>query len=891
MASVFVDIPGIGNVEAKNAASEATLREILKVMQGIDKNTTNSLKEDKKGRDEDKKDSKKGGGGGGDSMGRLGKAVGGMLRPIQQVTGGFFALGAATTGIIQSFANAGDTFSGAAAVFSKIPILGGIFGAVAAAADKVLGSYQSATASGATFGNSINNFAAAASGAGMTMEAFGKVVSQNGDAMQLLGGTTENGANQFARLSKEMRNSQIGQQMLGLGMTTEQVNQGMASYIKIAGQGGALQGKSSKEIAAGAGAYLKELDALAKVTGQSREAAQKDMEARMKDAQFIAATAKMDPTARAELNAFIQTFPKESQEAVKDMITTGNITSDAAVEFNAQMGGTSQEIMKIGQQVREQGKYNKAAGDDALKYATREAKIRHQSQEYQTMGLYGGQAWAKSTVAVAELAGRDINGKEKALTAQEQAQKAQAAAMEKNKQSIAEMSNQFQMVLANSGILNTLMQLFKFTADIVQQYVVPAFQIFSAIVSSVATYLLTNLQPAFTAVSDFIKNTLYPAFLYVAGVIEVDVVPVLQSIGQVINEYVWPALQWFGSILNDYVVPVLKDMGEFVLNNLTPILAALGVALGVYGAYLAATSIAQLAMTAATIISTVGIGGLAAAAWAAAAPILAIVAPVLALVGLFVLLYKKGWDFSTAMEAVKDNMYKVFVLGFKELLFKILSFLPQKLGGYSAEEEELARKKLDNEYKELEDREKNRDAKRAQNIADRDDDKKDADRKQAGARLDQKINNLKSGHAAGLADANKKEAEAKEAAVKNYADPIALLKQEATQQKSAFIKDVPNAKTADAGKTAIVADADAKKAEEAKRIEDAKKAEDAKNGTGGSGPKGPAPATQESAETLLASLNTKMDQLIKINKGTHDVNERQLSVQQSLSGDLYQNIV
>jgi hypothetical protein len=38
--AVTIDIPGIGSVEAKNAASEATLREILKAMQAVQKNTT-----------------------------------------------------------------------------------------------------------------------------------------------------------------------------------------------------------------------------------------------------------------------------------------------------------------------------------------------------------------------------------------------------------------------------------------------------------------------------------------------------------------------------------------------------------------------------------------------------------------------------------------------------------------------------------------------------------------------------------------------------------------------------------------------------------------------------------------------------------------------------------
>jgi hypothetical protein len=34
MAAVMIDIPGIGQVEAKNAASDATLKEILKALQG-----------------------------------------------------------------------------------------------------------------------------------------------------------------------------------------------------------------------------------------------------------------------------------------------------------------------------------------------------------------------------------------------------------------------------------------------------------------------------------------------------------------------------------------------------------------------------------------------------------------------------------------------------------------------------------------------------------------------------------------------------------------------------------------------------------------------------------------------------------------------------------------
>jgi predicted chitinase len=45
--------------------------------------------------------------------------------------------------------------------------------------------------------------------------------------------------------------------------------------------------------------------------------------------------------------------------------------------------------------------------------------------------------------------------------------------------------------------------------------------------------------------------------------------------------------------------------------------------------------------------------------------------------------------------------------------------------------------------------------------------------------------------------------------------------------------------------------------------------------------------TQESAESLLSSLNTKLSELIAVNRNLNRINERQLSVQQSQSNDLY----
>ena len=120
MAGVMIDIPGVGVVEAKNAATESTLREILKAIEGgagggYKKGGKPGPEEKNKGGSGTGKDGAEDGGKkSAPSMFGLGKAVGAAIRPIQQVTGGFMALGEQSAQLIQKFANVGDSFSGAA---------------------------------------------------------------------------------------------------------------------------------------------------------------------------------------------------------------------------------------------------------------------------------------------------------------------------------------------------------------------------------------------------------------------------------------------------------------------------------------------------------------------------------------------------------------------------------------------------------------------------------------------------------------------------------------------------------------------------------------------------------------------------------------------------------
>ena len=925
MAGVMIDIPGVGNVEAKNAATESTLRELVNLMKGTGGGGGagggggggKNLKEFNREINNSNKNMKglgKAGGVAGAGAKLLGAGMKHVGVQAAMVAGKFIDVALNSAKIIENFANVGDSVERAAGIFSGIPVIGPVFSAVASAATKTVDAYQNAATVGATFGGSINNLAAASSAAGMTMEKFAKLVSQNGEAMMLLGGTTEAGAKRFSDLGKAMRNSQVGNELLRMGYSTEQINNGMAQYIKTVGYGGALQGKSAKELAAGAGAYLKELDALSKITGQSREALQKQQEAMLKDAQFRAATAKLDPKARAELMAFIQQFPAESQEAIKDMITSGNITTDAAVEFNAQMGGTAQRVMEIGQQIKSTNKVNKTLLDTAYKDAVAEAKQREKSEEFATLGTYAQGQFAKSTIAVAELASRDIDGKEKALTEQEKLQKNTAEQLEKFKQTLATVSNQFMITLVQSGVLDSLMQVFMTVADLVQRFVVPAFNFIAAVIPKVVHAFDILLRPVVEAISNLFGGSMTSGLQMFDSVIN-TVVPVLDAYirGLILAfEGLWDGVKLLfdplkrlwdttteGADVVDMFAEILIRTGDFIGGIFKFLGAIIGgvidIITDVIGWF---KDLVNKSETLTAIFK-----------WASEG-------------------IKQGYEFlrmvfsengaKLLMFSIKDfftraigSFIESMTDWFGELFDKILVMIPNKFGGISEEEKAQRDKVREERKKAREDEAKAASIKKDElikaaktEVAAREAkvQKHIADVKQGRKELEQRHSHIKK-----FGDLAQKEEEKREEQIqKTYDDPIELLKQQAKQQMSGLIPPEQRAELK-TPQTATVSQVDAAKKNIEKQAEDKAEAErkvreanrpanssPTPNGSPGNTRSSPTPNSspsntpvQETPTTLLAQLNTKMDQLIKINKGLHDVNERQLSVQQSYSNDLY----
>ena len=318
MAKVQIDIPGIGLVTAENAASESTLRELVNVM-GSGGGTGGT-----------------GGGAGGGAgglagmagiaglVGLLGKnlggprganqAVAGLTSAIGSATGGLFgAIGGLTKGVFKlgtamtAFALGAVTNFAKTLIFgennlqslvSMIPIVGKHLQGLAGILDTTLNTYRQLSEQGASFGNNMFGFMQAAVKAEMSLTDFATFVNNNAQSLAIMGGSVNQGAQQFADLSRQMRTSGIADQLFGMGFTVEELNAGLTSFYEENARSGRIRRMSDLEIVEGAQAYSLELDRLAKLTGMSRrEAAQQRLET-LSDAKIRQMANRLEGQAR-----------------------------------------------------------------------------------------------------------------------------------------------------------------------------------------------------------------------------------------------------------------------------------------------------------------------------------------------------------------------------------------------------------------------------------------------------------------------------------------------------------------------------------------------------------------------------------------------------------------
>jgi hypothetical protein len=360
---------------------------------------------------------------------------------------------------------------------------------------------------------------------------------------------------------------------------------------------------------------MKELDALAKITGVSREEKEKEQQALMRDAKVRAAMSGLDAEQQKQMMSYITSFPKEQQGAIADMIATGNVTTEEAIKLQSMLPGVAQKTMEFGRTLQAGGRISQDTLNQAKNSAILEAKdsVKRNKQR----GLFDAEAGA-TYVAMADLAAQKVDGFSQAIGEQgKSVEKANLAEnLTKAKQRLAEMSNGFQMALANSGALDGLMTVFSafaglimstvvpvftnYIVPIITNFVVPALQAVFAIASKIAAGLGMVLMPAIDAVSkalgpgsglggtvEFIDGILNAVFPPLAAIVR-SAIMVFEGLFEGVRFLIAPIKNLFSAFgelgdtsdgltkiilyVGDYMGTVFKTMG-FILGGVIDVAA------------------------------------------------------------------------------------------------------------------------------------------------------------------------------------------------------------------------------------------------------------------------------------------------------------------------------
>jgi hypothetical protein len=288
---------GFDEVELNNAATEATLKLLLTSSMAANKQTLDQLKQlgikgglfDKEAWEEANVQVE-------ESVhlfDRLNLASRELTPAFQALKSVSSAYSSAISALAGGSNNMSDVFSAFKVLPGPIGAVAGLFGTLLKLQEQQFAAYQKLTTVGTNLGGNLDMIRVSASRMGLTMDQLAGIVSRNGDALSRLGGGTDVALKSFMNLGSELNSSPIGRHLRALGYTTEQLNEGMLQYLASSGGRTSKEMQNTNLLIQSTGAYLEELDGLARLTGKKREQQQQELDEATKNAAYQARLAGM----------------------------------------------------------------------------------------------------------------------------------------------------------------------------------------------------------------------------------------------------------------------------------------------------------------------------------------------------------------------------------------------------------------------------------------------------------------------------------------------------------------------------------------------------------------------------------------------------------------------
>lgn len=186
---------------------------------------------------------------------------------------------------------------------------------------------------------------------GLPLESFRRQVVANSNALATFRGSVGSGAEDFSKIVGAVVDG-AGEELRRLGFSADAMGEATAGFVKMQSTLGLAQQKTNSQLARGAAEYAKELDTLAKLTGQQRKQIEEQQDAALSEGRFRAQYDEMvaqgqEKQAKALLDFQTQVNALSPQFAagIRDM-ATGLTNSQAAIKAFNTTGGAVQGIVE-----------------------------------------------------------------------------------------------------------------------------------------------------------------------------------------------------------------------------------------------------------------------------------------------------------------------------------------------------------------------------------------------------------------------------------------------------------------------------------------------------------------------------------------------------------------
>ncbi len=234
------------------------------------------------------------------------------------------------------------------------------FGKVAAEqGDKLYASYTNLQKSGAAAADGMTGVMRMAQSFGLGVQELEKlesIISQNSQILSVFQGNVMDGSRALSGVAQGIIRTDLVNKFMNMGMSLENISEGIASYIALQSQVGLAQNKTQAQLTAGAAQYLKEMDGLTKLTGIQRKELEEGINKARAIEQFRATTERMRRSgdaeqikAAGEAEKTYAVLLQQNANAAQGFAESfsGFITTDAGRQFNQSIDQSTGVIQQL----------------------------------------------------------------------------------------------------------------------------------------------------------------------------------------------------------------------------------------------------------------------------------------------------------------------------------------------------------------------------------------------------------------------------------------------------------------------------------------------------------------------------------------------------------------